>query len=239
MVVACRRADGDDVGVATTFRLRAGDTGPVQQSPVTCGSACLTVARMLVDPVFASWVRTGEPHPPGSPEGDTQAERFAAYERVVMRRTNGLFAGRHRLNAPWPRALGTPPWGARHELEYGASRVGTRYLLDTLRGEDEYGLVEGFDTLVDVVAEGEPALLYIGNALLPRHVVLVLPGDGDRMLDVYDPATGRVDHLRRDTVVQHRIGLSGWDVPWVAVRPNGLRRVEQRQPVPRLGTAPA
>ena len=40
------------------------------------------------------------------------------------------------------------------------------------------------------------------------------------MLDVYDPASGRVDHLRRDTVVHRRLGLSGWDVPWVAVRPD-------------------
>lgn len=230
---------GDDVHVATTFRLRAGDTGPVQQSPVTCGSACLTVARMLVDPVFASWVRTGEPHPPGSPEGATEAERFAAYERVVMRRTNGVLAGGRRPNLPWPRALGTPPWGALHELEFGASRIGTRYTVDVLRGADEYGLVERFDTLVDVVADGEPGLLYIGNRLLPRHVVLVLPGDGDRSLDVYDPATGRVGHLRRDAVVQHRLGLSGWNVPWVAVRPTGLRRVEVRQPAPSLGPMPA
>ena len=114
-----------------------------------------------------------------------------------------------------------------------------------LRGDGEADLVAAFDTLVDVVAEGEPALLYVGNALSPRHVVLVLPGDGDRMLDVYDPATGRVDHLRRDTVVERRLGLSGWDVPWVAVRPTGLRtvrsRVVRRRPRrrPRLTRPPA
>ena len=88
--------------MAMAYRLRAGDTGPVQQSPVTCGSACLTVARMLVDPVFASWVRTGEPHLPGSPHGADEQERFAAYERVVMRRTNGIFDARHRPHLPWP-----------------------------------------------------------------------------------------------------------------------------------------
>lgn len=225
--------------MATTFRLRAGDTGPVQQAPVTCGSACLTVARMLVDPVFASWVSTGEPHPPGSPSGATEAERFAAYERVVMRRTNGIVGAGGVPSLPWPRALGTPPWGAKHELEFGASRRGTEYALDVLRGHDEYALVTAFDRLLDVVADGEPALLYIGNRLLPRHVVLILPGDGDRMLDVYDPATGRVGHLRRDTVVQHRIGLSGWDVPWLAVRPSGLRRVEQREPAHSPRPAPA
>ena len=225
--------------MAIPFRLRAGDTGPVQQSPVTCGSACLTVARMLVDPVFASWVRTGTPRPPGSPGGDTEAERFAAYERVVMRRTNGILAGARRLNAPWPRALGTPPWGAKRELEYGASRRGTRYTVDLWRGGDEYALVASFDALVDVVADGEPGLLYLGTAMLPRHVVLVLPGDGDRMLDVYDPGTGRVDHLRRDAVVQHRMALSGWDVPWLVVRPSGLRTVESRQPAAAPRPMPA
>ena len=42
------------------YRLVNGDTGPRQQSNLTCGSACLTVARMLVDPAFAHWVATGE-----------------------------------------------------------------------------------------------------------------------------------------------------------------------------------
>jgi hypothetical protein len=221
------------------YRLRAGDTGPVQQSPVTCGSACLTVARMHVDPLFASWVRTGIPNPPGSPGGATPGERFAAYERVVMRRTNGLFAGGQRPNIPWPRRLGTPPWGALRELEFGAARLGTQYTLDVLRTDTQGELITSFDTLVDVVAEGEPALLYVGNALAPRHVVLVLPGDGDRMLDVYDPGSGRVSHLRRDTLVQCRLGLSGWDVPWVAVRPTGLRSVRNSTYAPAPGAAPA
>lgn len=196
----------------------------MQQSPVTCGSACLTVARMLVDPVFASWVRTGEPNPPGSPAGETETERFAAYERVVMRRTNGALAGRHRPNLPWPRALGTPPWGAKRELEFGAATAGTLYDVDTVRHLTNGRLRDAFDHLVDVVADGEPGLLYIGNQRLPRHVVLVLPGDGDRILDVYDPGSGRVDHLRRDTVVEQRVGLSGWDVPWFVVQPAGHRR---------------
>lgn len=225
--------------MTTTFRLRAGDTGPVQQSPVTCGSACLTVARMLVDPGFASWVRTGRPHPPGAPGGVDADERFAAYERIVMRRTNSLVAGGRRLNAPWPRALGTPPWGAKAELEFGAARLGTRYTVDVWRHESAAGLREDFDALVGVVADGEPALLYIGSAVAPRHVVLVLPGDGDGILDVYDPGTGRVGHLRRDTVVERRMRLSGWDVPWMAVRPTGLRTVRNRAYVAAPGAAPA
>ncbi len=234
-----RAGSGHDGGVATAYRLRAGDVGPVQQSPVTCGSACLTVARMLVDPFFASWVTTGEPNPAGSPPGHTMTERFAAYERVVMRRTNSLSVRPGHVGAPWPRRLGTPPWGARRELELGAARVGTRYAVDVLRPDDTASLQESFDTLVAVVAEGQPGLLYVGDRLSPRHVVLVLPGDGDRQLDVYDPASGRVDHLRRDVVVQRRVHLSGWDVPWIAVRPAGPRPVRHLVYAGGLGTSPA
>jgi len=192
---------------------------------------------MLVDPVFAAWIRSGEPRLPGAPEGATSSARFAAYEAIVQRRTNGLFSAGLRPNVPWPRALGTPPWGARHELEHGAARRGIRYAVEILRPDSPEALHEGFDELVDVVAEGAPGLLYVGNAVLPRHVVLILPGDGDRMLDVYDPGNGRVSHFRRDAMVDRRLGLSGWDVPWFAVRPNGLRSA--RVPAVAQGFDPA
>jgi hypothetical protein len=219
--------------VATAFRLRAGDAGPEQQSPVTCGSACLTVARMLVDPAFASWIRTGSPHLPGTPGGATQAERFAAYERVVHRRTN------RGLGIPWPRALGTPPWGAKRELEHGAARRGVRYAVEVLRPDPPAELQREFDELVDTLADGAPGLLYVGNASLPRHVVLLLPGDGDRALDVYDPGTGRVSHFRRDDLVERRLRLSGWDVAWLAVRPDGLRSVRDPEYAQGFDPAPA
>jgi hypothetical protein len=208
------------------YRLHAGDQGPVQQSPVSCGAACLTVARMLVNPRFARWITTGEGPRVDAPPGDTEAERFAAYERVVMNRTNRLYAGGRRLNLPWPRALGTPPWGARKEFEFGASRAGARYTVEVLRGDLRSRLRAAHARLVDVVDEGEPALLYAGTALLPRHVVLVLPGDGDSTLDVYDPATGLVSLLDADSFAERRLRLSGWDVPWFAVQPDGTRRVQ-------------
>src|SRR5690242_12713094 len=155
--------------MTTGFRLRNGDVGPVQQSPVTCGSACLTVARMLVNPAFARWITRGEGPRLDAPPGASEQERFAAYERVVMSRTNRLYAGGGRLNVPWPRALGTPPWGARKELEFGASRRGTQYELRLVRHLTKGGLRAAHARLVDVVGDGEPALLYLGNALLPRH----------------------------------------------------------------------
>src|SRR5690348_1017106 len=155
--------------MASGFRLRVGDTGPVQQSPVTCGSACLTVARMLVNPAFARWITTGEGPRGDAPAGATESQRFAAYERVVLSRTNGLVGAGGRPNVPWPHALGTPPWGARKELEFGASRRGTDYELRVLRPLTRRALREAHRRLVDVVADGEPALLYIGSATLPRH----------------------------------------------------------------------
>ncbi|MGL4175575.1 MAG: hypothetical protein ACRCSN_05810, partial [Dermatophilaceae bacterium] len=175
---------------------------------------------------------------PGAPHGATEAERFAAYERVVMRRTNSLFSS-GRFTVPWPRALGTPPWGARHELEFGASRCGTRYGVQLWRAGSVARRAAMVGALVTVVAEGEPALLYVGSATVPRHVVLVLPGDGDRALDVYDPASGRVSRLREDAVIERRMRLSGWDVPWLVVRPTGERRVTARAYRPALGAAPA
>ncbi len=208
------------------FRLRSGDVGPVQQSPVSCGSACLTVARMLVNPGFAHWMVTGEGPHHGVPDGADELERFAAYERVVMARTNRLLPGGRRLNLPWPRAFGTPPWGALQELEYGASRRGTDYRLQVVRSHTRSALGEAYDQLVTVVADGEPALLYVGHALLPRHVTLVLPGDGDRVLDVYDPSSGRVSQLDEESFVGRRLALSGWDVPWLTVQPTGARRVQ-------------
>ena len=212
--------------MTTGFRLRNGDVGPVQQSPVTCGSACLTVARMLVNPEFARWITTGEGPRADAPPGATEQERFAAYERVVMRRTNRLFSGGGRLNLPWPRALGTPPWGALKELEFGAARRGTHYQVRPLRQLGRGGLAAAHARLLDVVADGEPALLYIGSATLPRHVTLVLPGDGDRLLDVYDPATGQVTLLDEARFTTRALGIAGWDVPWITVQPDGARRVQ-------------
>ncbi|HEV7196790.1 MAG TPA: hypothetical protein VGN19_12680 [Pedococcus sp.] len=207
------------------FRLTNGDIGPVQQSQVTCGSACLTVSRMLVNPAFARWIVRGEGPRLDAPDGATEQERFAAYERVVMARTNRLYAGGRRLNVPWPRALGTPPWGARKELEFGAARRGTQYEQRIVRQLTGRGLRGAYARLVDVVAEGQPALLYLGNAVLPRHVALVLPGDGDRV-HVYDPSTGAVSVLDPGRFAARELRLAGWDVPWLTVQPNGLRTVQ-------------
>lgn len=227
------------------FRLVAGAPAPLQQSAVTCGAACLTVARMLVDDPFARWVRDGVGHPVLGAEGGSPAERFASYERTVHRRTNGLRVGRSGIRPPWPRALGTPPWGAKAELESGASALGTSYDCVVVRHLGRDARFAAYDRLVERVVHGEPALLYVGNASLPRHVTLVLPGDGDRVLDIYDPGSGTVRVADREAFVEGRLGLSGWQQPWLLVQPTGHRRVRVRSGtalealhLPRLSTEP-
>ena len=202
---------------------RLSGTGPVQQSPVTCGSAALTVTRMLADPAFARWVVTGVARDGGRPDGRTEQARFAEYERVVMGRTNVLVGPGNRLQLPWPRALGTPPWGARRELEHGAAAPGARYRLRVVRFASAETLAGTYRRLMLLVHDGCPALLYVGNAVAPRHVTLVLLGDGDKVLDVYDPATGTVTTLDEGRYVTRRLALAGWDVPWVLVQPSTSR----------------
>ena len=52
-------------------------------------------------------------------------------------------------------------------------------------------------------------------------MTLVLPGSGEGVLDVYDPASGAVTALDEDRYAVRRLGLAGWPVPWVLVQPDG------------------
>jgi hypothetical protein len=215
--------------VTPPFRLHIGDTAPAQQTGTTCGSASLTIARMLVNPAFAEWIRGGvhrdarAPDGAGASDAGTVAERFASYEQVVAGRTNALVGAGGKLQLPWPRALGTPPWGARHELEFGAAHSDADYDVTWLRLRSRAGLEQAYAALQARVRDGRPALLYVGNAALPRHVVLVMPPSGEQELDVYEPSTGRVLDLPRRAFVHRRLRLAGWDVPWAAVLDDSAR----------------
>lgn len=211
--------------MSSPFRLGLGSAGPRQQSPTTCGSACATVARMLVDAPFARWITEGQGHPVRGAEGSSPGERFASWERTVQARTNGVIAPGGGLSLPWPPGLGTPPWGLKHELENGASRPGTRYRLVSVRAHPEESLRAQYRRLLDLVVDGEPAALYVGSRVLPRHVTLVLPSTRSGELAVYEPDSGRVVPLRESAFVTRALDLGGWSVPWVLVQPTGHRRV--------------
>ena len=199
------------------FHLRAGDDAPIQQSSTTCGSASLTVARMLVDPSLAQWIRDGVADGAPRPDLRRPAERFAAHEQLVAGRTNGLF-GPGGLQLPWPRALGTPPWGGRAELEHGAALPGSRYSVSWFRFGGFARLEHAYALLCQRVSVGRPALLYVGNAWLPRHVVLVLASKAGG-LDVYEPSAGNVVTIPEGPFVERRLHVAGWDLPWAAVWP--------------------
>ena len=204
--------------MTTAWNLHRGDPAPVQQSPVTCGSAALTVARMLADPGFAAWVLTGGT---GAATGGFDAPalaRFAAQERATMGRTNSPVAAGGALNLPWPECLGTPPWGARAELQ---ERTHNAYAVSQLRWAGDGGRRAAYRRLCSMLTAARPALLYVGTAWLPRHITLVLPPEGDTRLTAYEPASGTVLALPEGELIGGRLGLGGWDEPWLLVEPAG------------------
>jgi hypothetical protein len=183
---------------------------------------------MLVSPGFAGWIVDGIDPKGGPADSRPQSERFAEHERTVMSRTNGWRAADGRLNMPWPHAVGTPPWGAKKELESSQpGMTGAAYAMRVLGLGSAAALREAHRVLVGLVGEGQPALLYIGNAWMPRHVTLVLPGDSrgaegqedDGLLNVYDPATGSVTGLDPDHFATRKLGIAGWNVPWITLQP--------------------
>ncbi len=207
------------------FRLAPGAPAPVQQSQVSCGAACLLVARMMCDPQLARWVTAGAHGADAAdPDGRTAAQRFGELERRIMARTNALAPYPGVVQPPWPRALGTPPWGARVELEHGAATRGTDYQVLFVRHRQAGGLADTYRTLVNRVAVGRPALLYVGNAKLPRHVTMVFADETAGLL-VYEPAQGSVQPLSRQALRSRRLNLGGWNQPWFLVLPTGLRSV--------------
>ena len=201
---------------ARPFRVAVGDVLPAQQSQTTCGSASLTIARMLVNPAFARWINDGIDRD-GLPTPTTKTARFAAYERVVQARTNALHGAGGRVQLPWPRALGTPPWGAAHELEHGASQGVAAYGIHAIRSAHGAERRDWFQRMEKAVAEGRPGLLYVGSPRLPRHVTLVLPDEIDGTVHVYEPAAGRVLGMTADGFADEAFGLAGWPQPWFLV----------------------
>lgn len=144
--------------------------GLVQPDARSCGPSALLAARMLVE-------RRG----PAS-RAEFGAEVLALHRRVTSVAGAGL---------PWPRALGTPPWGAARQL---TAWTGTRHRTRVVRWRA---------TTPQALGGPAPVLVYVGSRWLPRHVLLVAQGR------VYDPARG--------TVAPAYDGR--WRTTWFAVEP--------------------
>ncbi|GAB77379.1 hypothetical protein SAMN05421595_1207 [Austwickia chelonae] len=220
------------------FRLGPGQLGPQQHSPVSCGAACLLVARMLRDARYAAWVIDGSPGDRRTPD-----ERFADAERRTMWRTNSVWSYPGRLQMPWPRQLGTPPWGALAELEARSSDVGSSYRVITTRAMRGIDRQQVFDRVVSQIRPGAPVLMYIGQDLLPRHVCLLFANPGSRTVLLYEPSAGTVDFPQRERFIDAKLGLGGWNKPWFLVAPGATGEsvgavARSHLLIPTLRTAP-
>ncbi|MDN5895519.1 MAG: hypothetical protein L0H93_16020 [Nocardioides sp.] len=169
----------------------------VQPDRLSCGAACLVVARVLTDERYAEVMATSG-----------VVTRFRAEVSAMHRRVTGPVDVRGQLQLPWPRALGTPPWAVARQL--GASYE-TRTVLPGTRHVVH-------DACLPALQENRPVALFIGNRWLPRHVVLAVAGTGSG-LSVYDPAGGRLVEVTRRAFVDAELRLSGWDIPWFVVAP--------------------
>lgn len=160
----------------------------------SCGAAVLVAARTLAHPTYAA------------------ALASPAHARAEILRVHAEATGAARpsggMQVPWPRALGTPPWAVAARL---SALAGVPYRQHLIRVGD------GFDRLAAAGAE-RPAALYVGSALLPRHVVLVTSADQDGVR-CFEPARGVIVYLSRDRFEEDRLDVAGWSHPWFAVVP--------------------
>lgn len=161
----------------------------------SCGAATLVVARMLRDPSYAETAR-----------------RHFAHECLTMhRRVTSLSDVRGRLQVPWPRALGTPPWALAHQLAW-TTGLGyrTRWIPPGRR-------VTALADALSAVARDLPVALYVGNDRLPRHVVLLVAADDDTHPTAYDPASGGLVRFTPQQFADATLTLGGWSRPWFLV----------------------
>jgi len=189
-----------------------------QQSSTTCGSASLVVARMLNDPVYALLVLDGYDAGTGDVADGDLRTRFAEQEREVKRRTNDHRDGSGGLTVPWPHRLGTPPWGARQEMDGRAGVPGTTHRVLVIDSDGVSSRGRAFAAVTAAVRRGHVCPLFVGDGAVPRHVVLAV-GSRDGLLNLYDPAMGGPATVRQDDFVTGAIDVAGWKRPWAAVIP--------------------
>ena len=211
---ADRIGEVDEAGLAelldpTVHRL-------VQQTSTTCGSASLVVARMLNDPVYALEVLGGYDATTGTTDAGTIEERFAAAELEAKARTNDSVGSDGERTLPWPDAIGTSPWGAAEEMNGTAG--GDGYGVALVDSDSPSDRQQAYDALERAALDGRPALMYVGDGTIPRHVVLVV-GSTDTGLLVYEPGGGGVVEISERDFVSGDTSVLGWGRPWAVVAP--------------------
>lgn len=188
----------------TPGRPRAwGRTPLVQPDGRSCGAAVAVVARALAT------TPTDQPL-----VSDVRA--FATDVLTTHRDLTSTRDPRGGRQLPWPGALGTPPWALAHHLEVSS---GLRH--DVLWARTTR--VRAFARATRALAAGHPVGLYLGNARLPRHVVLALPPaygpSSPTRWAVYEPAYGVTRTIGAAEFTSGRIADCAWPVPWFVVVP--------------------
>ncbi len=186
----------------------------------SCGAASMVVARLIGDPGYRRLLEGGSSlENPRTVAGDAALrERFKTETLAMHQRITGLADVSGKPQIPWPRKFGTPPWAVARQLSGTRAADGTlaRYDWHVARTD----LPGAYDRLLAAPRSGRVAALFVGSDWVPRHVALVVRATATGKLQVYDPAYGRLDEVDRFAFLGRRVGIAGWDVPWIVVTPD-------------------
>jgi hypothetical protein len=168
------------------------------------------VAHAWRDERYAEFLVSGIHPVTGWSASGTVAERFSAEALAMHHRVTGLADLFGRLQPPWPRALGTPPWAVARQL----SAPGAPYVVRQAR----FARSGVLDDVRAALEAGDPVAVFVGDRWMPRHVVVALRATGDGF-GCYDPARGGLRQVSRTGFVDGPLRLGRWDCSWFVVRP--------------------
>jgi hypothetical protein len=177
----------------------------------SCGACALVVARAVADEGYAEFLVTGTHPVTGFRADGSVVERFHSETLGMHRRVTGLADIAGRLQTPWPRPLGTPPWALARQLSTKDARYVVRQALWQRR-----------DLVADVVASLEcrqPVALYVGSRWVPRHVMLAIRPEPTGGFSCYDPGSGQLRPVTSELFLDGDLGLNNWRYLWLAVLP--------------------
>jgi len=198
-----------------------------QVSQTTCGAATMAMMLMMGDPLVAMWVATGRWAGAYMPPEVLAADVKSSAAHTVAERWHALQLSlhdavtRHGLGPfPWPQAYGTPPWRVDNVVRFARLRFRGR-LIDDARADEVDALASHARA---ALADGIPVPLYVSGdsaggleALVPRHVVLLVGVDGDDFL-IYEPSSGALHRHRFVAGGGKAAALGNWNrVAWAVL----------------------
>ncbi|MEX0913395.1 MAG: hypothetical protein WDZ57_00450 [Demequina sp.] len=202
----------DPAGGSTPGPVMWGKVRAAQMDRKTCGAAVLAMVVLISDPLVTLWLMTGRTLAEHVPPELARLGRDASRARTVEARWHALQRALHRevtkqayFVAPWPRALGTPPWRIGAVARCADVRWRGTVVDDTDPGEMRAMAAHASAALAD----GIPVTMITGGDLsrgprqaFPRHVVLMTSHTRDGFV-VYEPSSGARHLLREKDLVRN------------------------------------